>query len=426
MEITIKDFMLKQPNYPEVAESDKYYIILANRLAKLITNSRLLINEPEQVRKDVILAAVGYFQDVVADAGVWRSFCTVCKEYYGTPLPLYPIPDDYIESELNEVDLRFVIWYVIEMSRDEQGTLSPFDLAIERTAHLIFTVFDAEYDDAPVPVELQMAFDVDLNDESEAQRIYDLSYWLFWDCWFLRPAAREPLRRAAIEARRIIKENPREDDARQLLAELNRNVMIESVTGPLALPIGEWLRLIVDGVMPKLDIAPNATPSEEPHKYYTALLNATGGKEIAFINSYDALEAFLSDQMGWGPSAEGHLPSLREADNFVILGNRAKGILIAPNVAQYLAQPDNPLYDPAVAAAEAHTLVTTPGRVPFDLLRYAFANGMLPDARLPHDTLTPHHGSNPTAGRESTAGNLLHSNWDFLSRLYLGPYSRPD
>ena len=152
MEITIKDFMLKQPNYPEVAESDKYYIILANRLAKLITNSRLLINEPEQVRKDVILAAVGYFQDVVADAGVWRSFCTVCKEYYGTPLPLYPIPDDYIESELNEVDLRFVIWYVIEMSRDEQGTLSPFDPAIALPALLIFTVFDAEYDDSPVPV----------------------------------------------------------------------------------------------------------------------------------------------------------------------------------------------------------------------------------------------------------------------------------
>ena len=402
--------MLKQPNYPEVAESDKYYIILANRLAKLLTNSRLLINEPEQVRKDVILAAVGYFQDIIADAGVWRSFCTVCKEYYGTPLPLYLIPDDYIESELNEVDLRFVIWYVIEMSRNEQGSLSPFDPAIERTAHLIFNVFDAEYDDAPIPVELQMAFDVDLNDESEAQRIYDLSYWLFWDCWFLRPAAREALSRAAAEAHRIIKENPREEDARPLLAELNRNVMVESVTGPLALPIGEWLRLIVDGVMPKLDIAQNATQSIKPHKYYTALLQATGGKEIAFINSYDALETFLSEQMGWGPSAEGHLPALRHADNFVILGNPEKGILIAPDVAQYLSHPDNPLYDATAAAAEAHTLVTTPGRVPHDLLKYAFANGMLPDARLPHDK----------------QGTLLHTNWDFLSRLYLGPYSRPD
>ena len=61
MEITIKEFMLKQPNYPEVAESDKYYIILANRLAKLLDNSRLLVNTPEQVRKDVVLAVVsGY------------------------------------------------------------------------------------------------------------------------------------------------------------------------------------------------------------------------------------------------------------------------------------------------------------------------------------------------------------------------------
>ena len=79
MEITIKEFMLKQPNYPEVAESDKYYIILANRLAKLLDNSRLLVNTPEQVRKDVVLAVVGYYQDIVADAGIWRSFSTMCR-----------------------------------------------------------------------------------------------------------------------------------------------------------------------------------------------------------------------------------------------------------------------------------------------------------------------------------------------------------
>lgn len=422
MEITIKDFMLKQPNYPEVAESDKYYIILANRLAKLITNSRLMVNEPEQVQKEVILAVVGYFQDVVADAGVWRSFCTVCKEFYGKPLPLYTIPDDYIESELNEVDVQFVVWYVLEMSREEQGLLSPFDPMVKRVAHLFFTVLDAVYDDAPVPVELQMALDVDLNDESEAQRIYDLSYWLFWNCWFLRPAAREALRQAAAEARKIISEHPDEDEARPLLAQLNRDVMVQSVTGPLSLPIGEWLRLIVDGVIPCRDDVEDSSKKRPktrtaqtagdpiPHKYYTALLQATGGKEIAFIDSYDALETFLSDDMGWGASAEGHLPALRQADNFVILANREKGILIAPDVAQHFAHPDNTLYDASAAAAEAHTLVTTPGRVPIDLLRYAFAHGLLPDARLPHDT----------------QGTLLHNNWDFLARLYLGPYYRPD
>ena len=172
MEITIKEFMLKQPNYPEVAESDKYYIILANRLAKLLENSRLLVNTPEQVRKDVVLAVVGYYQDIVADAGIWRSFSTMCKELYGTPLPIYDIPDDYIESELNEVDVKFVVWYVLEMSQESNGTLSPFNSMVERVAHLFFSVLDAAYDDAPVPVELQLALDVDLHDEAEAPVSY--------------------------------------------------------------------------------------------------------------------------------------------------------------------------------------------------------------------------------------------------------------
>lgn len=408
MEITIKDFMLKQPNYPDVAESDKYYIILANRLAKLLDNSRLLVNTPEQVRKDVVLAVVGYFQDVVADAGIWRSFSTMCKELYGTPLPIYRIPDDYIESELNEIDVQFVVWYVMEMSSERNGTLSPYDRDVERVSHLFFSVLDAAYDDAPVPVELQMALDVDLTDESEAQRIYDLSYWLFWDSYFLRPAAKEALRAATERAHEIIRANKDEDEARRQLAQLNRDVMVESYTGPLSLSIGEWIKLIVDGKMPLPDEAATTSASTSNHKYYDALLAATGGSPVAFLDSYDALETFLSDDMGWGVSAEGHLPDMRHFDNFVVLGNPAKGILIAHDVAQYIKHPDNPLYDSRLAAAEAHLLAIEPGRVPIDLLKYLFSNNLLPDARLPHDT----------------AGNLLHDNWDFFARLYLQHYYR--
>lgn len=404
MEITIKEFMLKQPNYPEVAESDKYYIILANRLAKLLDNSRLLVNTPEQVRKDVVLAVVGYYQDIVADAGIWRSFSTMCKELYGTPLPIYDIPDDYIESELNEVDVKFVVWYVLEMSQESNGTLSPFNSMVERVAHLFFSVLDAAYDDAPMPVELQLALDVDLHDEAEAQRIYDLSYWLFWDSYFLRPAAKEALRDAMERAHDIIRTNKDEEEAHRLLAQLNRDVMVESVTGPLSLSIGEWIKLIVEGKIPVLD----EPESEKPHKYYEAMLAATGGRRIAFFDSYDALENFLSDEMGWGRAAEGHLPSLREFDNFVVLANPIKGILIAHDVAQYIAHPDNPLYDAAIAAAEAHLLATEPGRVPIDLLKYLFTNNLLPDARLPHDA----------------TGTLLHKNWDFFARLYLQQFYR--
>ncbi len=405
MEITIKDFMLKQPNYPDVAESDKYYIILASRMAKLMDNSRMLINYDDSTRKDVVLAVVGYFQDIVADAGIWRSFSTVCKELYGKPLPIYPIPDDYIESELNRVDVQFVVWYVLEMAADENGKVSPFGSDVVNTAKLLYGVLDAAYDDAPVPVELQMIMDVDLNDESEAQKIYDLSYWLFWDSYFLRPAAKEALKQAMEHAHDIIRKNPDEEEARKLLAELNQQVMVESVTGPLSLSIGEWIELIVDGKLPLKDAPKNL----DEHKYYTALNNATGGKRIAFFESYDALESFLSCEMGWGVAPEGHLPAMRDFDNFVILGDPHKGILVAHDVAPYIKHPDNPMYDSRRAAKEGHRMILRQGVVPIDLLKYLFENDLVPDVRLPYDD-----------GEKS----LLHDNWDFFARLYLQNFYR--
>lgn len=413
MEITIKDFMLKQPNYPDVAESDKYYIILANRLAKILDNSRALVNESEKTRKDVVLAVTGYFQDVVADAGIWRSFSTMCKELYGKPLPIYPVGEDYIESELNIEDVQFVVWYVLEMSHEENGSVSPFSKDVMNTAKLLYTVLDAVYEDAPVPVEYQMMMDVDLNDKDDAQKIYDLSYWLFWDSYFLRPAAKEALRNAMERAHEIIRKNPDEDVARPLLSELNQSVMIESVTGPLSLSIGEWIELIVDGKMPKDAVLTD----KSEHKYYTALMKATGGKPIAFIDSYDALESFLSNDMGWGESAEGHFPEMREFDNFVILGNRSKGVLIAHDVAQYIKHPDNPMYDSDKAVAEGHKMVLNQGVVPVDLLKYLFENGLVPDLRLPFVFPKEYkeHGE-----------KLLHDNWDFFARLYLQSFYRAD
>ena len=49
MEITVNDFMLMQPNYPRVTDSDKYYFQLAMRLADLCDGQRLLALQPEPV-----------------------------------------------------------------------------------------------------------------------------------------------------------------------------------------------------------------------------------------------------------------------------------------------------------------------------------------------------------------------------------------
>ena len=94
------------------------------------------------------------------------------------------------------------------------------------------------------------------------------------------------------------------------------------------------------------------------------------GKEIGFFKDYDALAAFLTGEMGWEQEEGGVLPNLKEYGNFVVLANKEHGILIAPNVAQFVAMEGNALYDQTAAAREAHTLVTEPGRCPADLIRY--------------------------------------------------------
>ena len=204
MDITVKDFMKMQPNNPKVTEADKFYMRIALRLAQLWDNSHRFVNLPEGTRKAVVLAVTGYYQDVIADAGLWRSFVMMHERLYGTPLPFYKRADDYVDYELNVDDLRFVIWYTIEGQRYENFTLSPLDPAIEWLARLFYKVLDQNYETAPNPVEYNLAVGVDPDDVADANAIYDLSHWLFYDSYLMKPAAKIALARHLIEARDII------------------------------------------------------------------------------------------------------------------------------------------------------------------------------------------------------------------------------
>lgn len=396
-----------QPNYPKVADSDKFYLQMALKLAQAFDNSKLFADIDEDTRRNVVLAIIGYYQDVVSDCGIWRSFITIHKKYYGSPLPFYAISDEYCESELNVEDIQFIIWYVLECHAKEYGRLSPHHNDIKTLAKVFFDILDAEYLDAPNPTEYIMAMDVELNDASQAHNILDLSTWLFWNSYFMNHAARGAIEEAHAEARKIIAQHPNPAIAKPKLGDLNDRTMLSNPCGPLALTVGEWIEAIVDGTLPEQE---ENFDEAATHKFYKQLHEATGGKDIAFIDSYDALEAFLSDDMKWGQNADGHLPHLRSADNFVVFGNRTKGILIAQNVAEYIKHPDNPAYNAEEARKNGYQLLTTRGAMPIDLLKHAIANGMMPDMRLPYDA----------------DGSVLNANWDFLARLYQQRFYRPD
>lgn len=400
MEITLHEFMKMQPHNPKVTESDKYYLQLAMRLGKLWDNSHKFTSLPERMRKAIVLAVVGYYQDIIADAGIWRSFTMLHNHLYGKPLPFYEPTEDYIAFELNLDDVKFLIWYTAEGYSFDNFKMSPLDGNIAWLAQLFYQVLDEEYETAPTPAEYNLAIGVDTHDVEDANAIYDLSHWLFFDCYFLKPAAKLAIARSLKEAKAIVEKNER--DVNDKLQDLDDRTMLNNPTGPLSLTIGEWIDMIVNGKMPEWVDEPKA----QPHKLYSEFTAANDGNEIAFFESYTALEQFLVEKMGWQQQEDGVLPPMKQFHNFVILGNHDKGILIAHDVAQYIAHPGNTLYDKEAVMNDGYMLVTKQGKCPVDLVKYIFSHGLAPDAALPGDDTK----------------RLLPENWDFLARLYQQAY----
>lgn len=391
--------MRMQPNVKKVTEAEKYYMLLATRLAKRWDEAARFVNLPDGHRQAVVLAVVGYFQDVVTDAGIWRSFVMMHQHLYGKPLPFYDRADDYVDYELNLDDLRFIIWYALEGQHYAAYQISPLDDDIRWLAGEFFAILDAEYETAPEATEYNLKTGVDPEDVGDANAIFELSTWLFYHCYFMKHAAKIAIAQAHIQARDLYQKDG--DAASEKIQDLYDRVMLSQPCGPLALPIGEWVQMVATGRLPKAE-----TQTQKPsHQFYKDFVKATG-KEMAFFPDYAALAAFLTEQMGWEMDDEGMGSSLKQHGRFVIMANPQRGILIAPEVAQFVATEGNDLYDPAAAAREAHTLVTERGRCPADLVRHLFGHDLVPDAVLPGDT----------------TGHLLHQNWDFLARLYLQEY----
>ena len=248
MEISVKDYMERQPRNPKVEETDQFYLWIALRLAKLWDESPWLRGLDDAVRRDVVLAVTGYYQDVVADGGIWRSFTRVHSERHGSPVPHYGRSEDYVDYELNLDDVRYVIWWTITGERGGEA-LDPQDDGLKALATAFHMLLDEEYEQAPVPQQFCTVSEVELTNPADAQRIYDYAYWLYWRSFLLRPSSQAVMERAMPEAHAIIA-RVGEADARPLLYDLNERLMSTEPAGPIPLTTAQWLHLILDDKLP--------------------------------------------------------------------------------------------------------------------------------------------------------------------------------
>ena len=150
---------------------------------------------------------------------------------------------------------------------------------------------------------------------------------------------------------------------------------------------------------------PEIIPGMKLSKDVERCLEYSKGKSLMYFTTYQDLRTFLVEVLKWENNPSNLLPELEKKKEFVVYAN-SKGILIGHNVAAYFCEAHNPMYDAKKAATRGYRILLMPGLCPFDLIKYGMAKGLLPDLQFPGPQ-----------GKE-----LLHQNWDFITRYYLCEY----
>ena len=396
MDIDIKDFIFRQPSFPKEVVTDKYYLAVANKLMAIFKKSALAQVVPESVGKRMSIGLTGYFQDIIADAGIWRSFTDANRKLYGFAVPFHFAGEEYVDYELNREDVRFMVWYFVAMSYEDMRDIYPHDARIIELADNWFAYLDSIYEDSPEPEDFNIARGLEFKDPEDQEAIYHLGQWLFLHCYLMTPAFAMTLSEIMSDPELMSGE-----DITKLHSRMEQSMM-EDPTGPLALYIIEWLRLIIEGKLPEKKVNDKGV-----HPYYTKFMEVTGGRRIQYFADYKQMNEFFIEKMGWDKNQE-HLPVLKDSGYFCVLVNPERGMLVARNVAKCIADPDNPYYDKEYASAHAFDLLTVRGKCPADLVKFAYENDWLPDAVFPC-----------TDDKE-----LVKTNHDFIMRCYLQQYYR--
>lgn len=400
--ITKDQFLLRQPSMPEETETDKFYYDLTNRLADIARERKLFPSYPEKVVERVALALIGYYQDVICDAGIWRSFISECRRLYGYTVPFYStVEEPYTDYELNRADVRFMVWYALSMNYENRRVCYPLEKELTEGADIWFEELEKVYEEAPIPANYRFSAELELHNEEDRPEIMRLANWLFLHCYLMTPAYALTLSEIASEV-----DLSKDEGIIEMQKRLDVS-MWQDPTGPLALYLGEWLHLIVEGKH-----APQPTEKitdNQPHKYYQAFTQFTGGETIRFFATYEEMNQFFIDALGWTPG-ENHLEQVKNDRDFVLMVDEKKGMLMARNVAKCIASPANSLYDKEYATLHSIDLLTQRACCPPDLLLLILKNGWLPDAVFP----------------DSDDKELVKNYADFIARCYLQQYYRGD
>lgn len=134
--------------------SDAYYTKLVNRIYDYLCFDTIDPRFTIFDLREIALSIGYYFEDVISDLGIWRTFVTLHKELYGSYLPFYEInEEEYLLDEINLEDVNFLLWLGVQQ-HCENTIVNPENPGLTALANQLYNFLDKEFDKAPINTKL--------------------------------------------------------------------------------------------------------------------------------------------------------------------------------------------------------------------------------------------------------------------------------
>ena len=241
--ITAQDIRLAHPNNC-VCQTDGYYIRFANNLYDRLRGFVGKDFPDKNFTKVLACKLTCYFEDIVADMGVWHMFSDACMKLYGFPVPMYHAEEEYYPDEPSLNAVRYLVWDVAcELFPDRLFRTDSLLLEMGQEA---YRILDAAFESAPINEEGKAEMNNMLQYAGQGfTELREVLGWVLAGCYITSGHwLNEDMRAKAkvINSIPVFKQMATSMRQYFILSEMK----FDNRIGPLALLPYEWLRLLAE------------------------------------------------------------------------------------------------------------------------------------------------------------------------------------
>ena len=401
--IFTQDWMAKHP-YEKPDEVDQYYTELANEIYHALDEACFTHNfKNVEDAKQLALSIAAYFEDILSDTGIWKTFTTECVKRYGCHIPFYEHEAKYINSsltgndepydadEINFADIQFLLWHHYQQSSYVQEAVPCIFGTLELAAKMVYDILDKEYETAPENERLHeflCGYDASMEKDMIEVARRDLLAWFHYGCYFNLGNQK----RLQFTLQQMA--NSPQGLSEQMAYGIQMDMTITLRNNLLSLTSYEWLEKISenqpshayweDEDFKKLVEEAEKERSidhEQAIKDYNLLKEKGYGDKFIFLEDNKTLKEFLKE-IGYELPANLHLPQKYEK-GIIVTGTPYTGLTITYMQAHNIASPENPYYNAERAAETSFGIISGNGRpFPYEIVCKLIDGNMVPDANI--------------------------------------------